>query len=36
MINWFEVTLYFLSGMLVGFAARMVIDEWTKLKEKNA
>jgi hypothetical protein len=30
MINWTEVALYFLGGMAIGIAARMVFDEWRK------
>jgi hypothetical protein len=28
MINWAEVALYFLSGLAVGIAARIVFDAW--------
>ena len=30
MINWTEVALYFVSGMAIGIAARIVFDEWRK------
>jgi len=30
MINWTEVALYFLGGMAIGIAVRMVVDEWRK------
>jgi hypothetical protein len=30
MINWFEVSLYFLGGMSIGIVTKMVLDEWKK------
>ena len=33
MINWTEVALYFLGGMAVGIAVRMVVDEHLRCLE---
>jgi len=32
MINWFEVALFFVGGLIIGFVVSKVIDEWSKSK----